>query len=129
MIVGSFGSIAFSISENRILTFDDFNRQRSASFNEVARVNDKPTLQFGGVNLDKISMKVYLSSFLGVEPYLEMKRFRKILEEGKEQPLMIGTELIGRFVLESIDESWDIIDNKGRLKTVGLSISLKEYVA
>ena len=114
-MIGTFGAVVFETSSRKIHTFDDFERQGAAAFAEHAVIDGKPRLEFTGENLDEISFSIRLDAHLGVDPAGQVKQIRAIKAAGRAQTLIIGGVPLGNFVITSLAEKWQRIDNKGRL--------------
>ncbi|MCP4021564.1 MAG: phage tail protein [Desulfobacteraceae bacterium] len=128
-MIGSFGEIVFETSRKKIHTFDEFQRKRKAIFAEHAVLDDKPRLQHIGNGLDEITFSIRLDISLGVDPKGQLEKIHEIQEAGEAKKLIIGGDVFGTFVLEEIEESWAVIDNKGRLINADLNLNLKEFVS
>lgn len=127
-MIGTLGNIVFETSASKIRTFDEFKRKGSATFSEHAVLNGKAKLQHLGTSLDEISFSITLNVALGINPKAEIKKLQEIKNAGNENQLIIGKDVLGRFVLTELSESWDKIDNQGNLLLARVDLSLKEYV-
>ena len=125
-MIGTFGDIVFQTSVDRIFTFDEFTRKGAAEFAEHPVMDNKPKLQHTGTGLDEITFTVRLDAALGVNPKTELAKFEAVRLSGESRHLIIGTRVLGRFVLVSLEESNPQLDNKGRLYKVQLNLTLKE---
>ena len=128
MSIGTFGPLTFETSEKRIRTFDAFKRKTGAKFEEHAIIGLKPKLEFTAPGLDDISFQVVFSAYLGLNPAKEIDSLREIVQKGEYHPLIIGGKTLGKFVVESVAEAWNHVDNKGNLLDAAVDISLKEYI-
>ena len=128
MSIGTFGPLTFETSEKRIRTFDAFKRKTGAKFEEHAIIGLKPKLEFTAPGLDDISFQVVFSAYLGLNPAKEIDSLREIVQKGEYHPLIIGGKTLGKFVIESVAEAWNHVDNKGNLLDAAVDISLKEYI-
>ena len=128
MSIGTFGPLTFETSEKRVRTFDAFKRKTGAKFEEHAIIGLKPKLEFTAPGLDDISFQVVFSAYLGLNPVKEIDSLREIIQKGEYHPLIIGGKTLGKFVVESVAEAWNHVDNKGNLLDAAVDISLKEYI-
>jgi len=126
-MLGSFGDVTFEVSSDRIRTWNDLQRSGKARWAAHELVQEKPVLQYVGPDLEEISFTVRLDAGLGLAPASELDALRKIRDEAEPQPLTIGGQPYGKFVLESLSESQSRFDNKGNLFLAVVSLSLKEY--
>lgn len=130
MSVGYFGNIVFSVSRNKIHSFNNFKRTRTAEWKEHIRYGQKATSQFTSLGLETITFDIHLDKNLGIDPRKMIDKWGKLLENGHHDILVIGNEQIGNYEwkIESISESWNTLLNKGELITADLTITMSEYV-
>ena len=133
MSIGNFGNVDFEVSARRVRTFDQFKRSSKARFARHDLMESKPRLQHVGADLDEISFEIRLDIALGINPEEELNKLRAILASGEDQPLMVGTQggglkKAGRFVLESAEETWSKVDNKGHIITATVNLKLVEFI-
>ncbi|NCC97881.1 MAG: phage tail protein [Synergistales bacterium] len=126
-MIGILGSVIFEVSVSKVSTFRDFKRTKGACYAEHAVFGDKPLLEFTGLKANTISLKMQLSTSLGVTPTEKIASLTDMCDLGLAVPLIIGGEVMGLWVIESLSESWDCVDNKGSLISATVDISLKEY--
>lgn len=128
-MIGSFGQIIFEVSASSIMTFKDFKRKRSAVFAEHKVIKGKPVLQHTGASLDEVGFSVILDSSLGINPLKSLSLFIEQLESGRPRKLIINKKAIGLFVITDLEEEWQRIDNKGRILSINLNLSLREFAS
>ena len=126
-MIGSLGDVVFEVSSEKVQTFRDFQIQRSAKFSEHAIHGRKGLLEFTGLSAASISLNIRLDAGLGVIPKDELDYLHFVLNA---VPLILDGEPQGDglWVLESIDEKHEIIDNYGTSIAVEVSLKLKEYI-
>ena len=129
-MIGSFGDVVFEVSTELIRTFRDFQIQRSAKYSEHAIHGRKGLLEFTGLSPASASLNMRLDAALGVNPKEELNTLRDILTKHEAVPLILDGEPQGDnlWVLEGIDETYEIIDNHGTAIAVEVSLKLKEYI-
>ena len=127
-MIGTFGNIVFETSADKVLTFDGFVRKGSAQFAEHPVIDGKTKLQHTGDGLDEVSFSVKLSASLGVNPSNEIEKLREIKAAGDPKKLIMGMKVIGDFVLTSVEDAWDRVDNLGNIFVSTVNLTLKEYV-
>ena len=129
-MIGSFGDVVFEVSSERVRTFRDFQIQRSAKYSEHAIHGRKGLLEFSGLSASTASLNIRLDAGLGVNPKEELTALRDILNNHKALLFILDGEPQGDglWVLESLSESYEIIDNKGAVIAVEVSLKLKEYI-
>ena len=129
-MIGSFGEVVFEVSDKKVRTFRDFQIQRSAKYSEHAIHGRKGLLEFTGLSPASASMNIRLDAVLGINPEKEIEILRDLLNNHEAVPFILDGEPQGEglWVLESIGENYEIIDNHGTAIAVEVSIKLKEYI-
>ena len=129
-MIGSFGEVVFEVSLEKIKTFRDFQIQRDAKYTEHAIHGRKGLLEFTGFSAATASLRIRLDAGLGVNPKKELNTLHEILTKHEAVPFVLDGEPQGDglWVLESIDENFEIIDNHGTFIAVEVSLKIKEYI-
>ncbi len=125
-MIGAFGDFIFEVSAQRVRTFHDLSRKRSAVFAEHAVLEHKPRLQFTGLKLDEVGFSVKRGAALGLVVEDELEKLAKMIRSGKPYPLIIGDGVIGDFVLIDFDEKWENVGAKGTVGQAAVTLTLKE---
>ncbi|MBQ4469382.1 MAG: phage tail protein [Synergistaceae bacterium] len=129
-MVGSFGDIVFEVYDGKFKTFRDLQIQRSAKYAEHSIHGRKGLLEFTGLSPASASLSIKLAAWLGVNPKEELQGLREILETHTPVPLIFDGEPQGDnlWVLESLDEKFEYIDNKGTFWAIDVALKLREYI-
>ena len=129
-MIGSLGEVVFEVSSDLVRTFRDFQVQRSAKFSEHAIHGGKALLEFTGLAPASMSLSIRLDAGLGVNPKEELEALREILTNHEAVPFILDGEPQGDglWVLEGLDESYEVIDNQGTFIALDVSLKLKEYI-
>lgn len=129
-MIGSLGDVVFDVSSEYVRTFCDMKIQRTAKYSEHAIHGGKALLEFTGYSPASLSFSIRLDASLGVNPKQELEALRDILTGHEAVPFILDGEPQGDglWALESIDETYETIDNHGTLIAVGVSLKLKEYI-
>ena len=129
-MIGSYGDIVFEVSSERVKTFRDFQIQRSAKYSEHAIHGGKALIEFTGLSPASLSINIRLDAGLGLNPKEELNMLYEVLNNHITMPFILDGEPQGDnlWVLESIDEKREIIDNHGTLIAAEISLKLKEYI-
>lgn len=129
-MIGALGNILFKVSATDINTFQDFKRSTAGrwAYHEVHM--QKPKGEFLGPELDQISFTMQFAVGLGRSPRYDMEQLMNLTRTGEALPLVIGGDALGyyRWTVESVEQSYDRIDNKGNVLSGTASVTLKEYV-
>lgn len=128
--IGNFGKfITFKVNSKKILTFNNLSIQVSGRWNEHSIIGRTPKLEFGGPQLQTMSLEIYLSAELGVKPRATIEKLEKVVKKGKHAPFILNGKKIGgnEWVITDMSEAWECIFSKGELVSAKLNISMKEY--
>ena len=87
-------------------------------------------LEFVGFEPLTATMKIDLLAALGIVPKDELSTLVEILVKHEAVPFILDGEPQGDnlWVLESMSESYPVINNKGEVISVSVTLNLKEYV-
>ena len=112
-----------------MLTFNDMARKVSGRWAVHELIKGKPKSEFLGADLQEVSLKILLSSALGVKPRKTLDRIRKAIEKGERFTFVLGGKPVSKnkWVIVEASEEWDIILSKGELVQAKLDLTLKEY--
>jgi len=125
--IGTLGGIVFSVSTNQVKTFDSLKRSGSAKYASHNRHLKDTLLEFTGNDPDKITFSMNLSVFLGANPQSEIAALRAAERAGRIMHLVIGRQSYGNWVINSLSEDYDRVDNKGNVLIANVNVSLTAY--
>lgn len=130
MVVGCLGSIPFLVEEEVVRTLDNMTWSGSARFSTHNRHLNNALTEFTGLDPDKCTFDITLSTDLGTDPMTEVKRIWNYERTASAIPLTIGTHGYGKY-------RWNITKHElkakaffrnGDLHTATVSVSLQEYL-
>lgn len=133
-MIGILGDIPFSVSFNgsepEILNFSELGRNGEANYEEHKRKWNKSSLEFIGLGVEKISLKITLRSDFGISPKKLLKQIVDHKDRGEVLDFILGEELVGSgsYVINSYDAGYEYITNNGTVKKIDININLSEYV-
>lgn len=129
-MVGALGSLIFEVSDSRILTFSDLEREISSRWTEHAVIGGKPRPEFLGPGLQGIHLQITLSANLGVRPRNMLDLISRMVETGTAEYFVVGSRPVGQnpFRLTGSSEAWDKIYSGGELAKATVTVTLEEYV-
>ena len=127
-MIASFGKITFKVTEDEIKIFDNFNITRKARYVAHDRINNKPLLQFMGLEADSISFNMQLVQDITGNVSDDLKTLQDMFKKAEVHPLFLGQKKLGSFVIESMSEAYSMMDNFGNIEMVTINLSLKEYI-
>ena len=119
-MIASFGKITFKVTEEEIKIFDNFNITRKARYVAHDRINNKPLLQFMGLEADSISFNMQLVQGVTGNVSDDLKTLQDMFKKAEVHPLFLGQKKLGSFIIESINEAYKILDNLGNLEIVNV---------
>lgn len=127
MRVGSFGEVVFEVSDNRVLTPAEIQRERKARYEEHKVVGAAPRLEFLAPELADLTMRICLRADMGVNPLREATKLSAYCRDGKVCRLIIMGVNCGENVLESVGQIWRHAAPNG-IHSIDLSLKFREYV-
>jgi len=129
-MIGTFGPVTFKVSDKEIRTFDNFSRSNSARW----AVHDihlrHPKSEFLGEGQDSISFTMQFDIRFGVVPRREIAVLLRMARSGQAETLIIGNAAVGvnKWYIDSVKESWDRVDNRGKVLVGSADVTLKAYL-
>ena len=135
-MIGAIGSktlddvIIFEVSQDKILTIDNFVRSNSVRFAKNDTLLRKPVSQFVGPELDRISFRIILKAQFGVNPQTEFNKLIHLQRDGTTVSIITGSSAHGmfRWRIVNLGMPWEVIDNKGTCISSTVDISFEEYI-
>lgn len=128
-MLGTLGQIAFTVSENKILSPNEISFSNSANFAEHKILSGDTLLEFTGFNNRTCSLKIELSNSLGVDVEKELAALNEMFASHEAFTFSIGNKIFGQFVIESFSENYNIVAPNGKLQFVSISLNLKECIS
>jgi phage protein U len=128
MNLGSFGSVIFETSSTKVETFNDLNLKSSAIWAKHSVIGSKPKKEYLSPELRSVSLIVLLSAYMNVNVKAEITKMRAMAESGEVNPLVIGSQNLGKYTLNSVSEKLQLVDNKGEVLSAEVSLDLEEYI-
>lgn len=128
-MIGSFGSIIFMVSRDKVRTFDNFKRSTDARWAKHDVHLKKPIPEYLGPGQDSITFDITFDVLFGVRPRNEMSKILIKCRDGVPHKLIIGGVPEGskQWVIESFNQSWERFDGKGNVLRGGCTVTMKEY--
>lgn len=129
--IGSWGTtLAFSTSDRRILTFNDFKRTVTGNWTNHSRVGLKDRSEFTRPGLQKVTFTMVLDATLGVRPRAMLDALAAAVERGTVAALVIGGKRVGSDLWKIIDttEEWETVFTRGELVRAKVDVTMEEYL-
>lgn len=129
-VIGSFGTVVFEVTPNKINTFTDLEKSNKSRWSEHEIHGKKAKLEFEGAGLIDINYRLLLRVENGINPMKEIAKLEKMNDGGKAASFILGNKPISpnKFVITEISEALKNIDSRGNILSAEVTISLKEYV-
>ncbi len=128
--IGNWGkTIKFSVNSDKQITFSGLKRTVGGRWAKHIILETKPKMEYQGPDLSGVTMEVVVAVTHGVNPRTMIRKLEKACEKGTVDYLYIGGKKVGsnKMYLESINETWDEVWNKGELVRATLSLTFSEY--
>lgn len=127
--IGSFGKLAFSVSEKTVKTFDKLSWKTSSKYATHDRHIKRDVQEFLGPEPGSISFTMVFSVFHGTNPLKEVKKLNKMVKKGITGRLVIGGKVYGayKWVISEVSAEMERYDNKGNCWAATAQVSMKEY--
>lgn len=128
--IGKFGStIKFSVSSDKVLTFNNLKRTASGRWTKHNIIGAKPKSEFQGAEAEGVTIDVNLSAEHGVKPRTTLDRIIKATEKGTIGYLIVGGKKVckKKVYIQSYSDTWNVVMNKGELVSASLSLTFSEY--
>lgn len=126
--LGSFGDVVFHVSQEFIRTFETLNRESGAVFADHDVAGGKPVSEMTGETLDKVDFRMVFVASLGISPFVEIEKLRKMKKEGTPQELIVGSKSLGKFTIRTINEEWQHTSGIGTVLVLVADVGLSEYI-
>lgn len=121
--------MVFEVSEQKINTFENFSRSSSARYNTHNIKQQKPLIEFEGPGADTVSFDVKLRASHGVNPLVELEKWKKAYRRGYRGIITLGKRPLSvyTFAIIGVTENHTTFDQFGNVLTIELSLELIEY--
>lgn len=127
--VGRFGSLKFSVSDSKILTFENLKITRGMKTTEHDVPFYKGRLEVTGENLDSCTLDITLRADLGINPKKQAEKIRQMMHQKMAHYLVIGGQKImdRRCIITDMSEGWKYVYRAGKVYEIKVSLTFKEY--
>ena len=126
-VIGTLGQLPFVCSDKKIWTFDSLSRTNNARWARHDVIGKKPVMEFVGEDLSTVSLTIKFIAPLTPPPKEGLDRLKRMLDNHLYKTLVIGGEILGRYVIESVEEERKYHDGKGVCLSATAKISLTEW--
>ena len=130
MAIGNFGrDIVFSVSEEKILTFQNLKATTSGRWAETQRIGSLPHQQFLGPDASTVTLTLTLSAAHGIKPRATQEKLRTACRTGKPEYFVVGNRKVvdERLVITNLSEAWETVYNQGEVAKMKVDVTFKSY--
>ncbi len=131
MAIGNWGmDVVFSVSDLRVLTFDDMNQTVGSEWATHSRIGEKDQVEYLRPKLRKLTFTIELNASFGVRPRAVLEKLERHSELGHVFPFVIGGKRLGRhrWRMTDVSEAWETVYNRGELYRAKVNVTMEEYV-
>ena len=131
MAIGSWGpGLVFSVSDEKVLTFNDMSRTVASEWATHSRIGLKDQVEYLRPALQKLTFTMELNALLGVRPRAMLDKLGEYTEMGRVYPLVIGSRRIGKnkWRITNLSEAWETVLNRGELVRAKVTVTMEEYL-
>ena len=119
---GSLGDLTFEL----FLTPEELRIRERENYASIDIYGQKPSLQHTKTELKRIPLKVKVFRTKEMEPKEFLQNVKALMERKEPQPLVIGDEYLGDFVIEELTTIYKRTDRYGNPLALILEINLLE---
>ncbi len=129
-VIGCLGDIAFEVSDKTLKTITNMKWSGSAQYATHQRHAGNALTEFVGIDPDKMSFEIILSSYLGSDPMKETAKIFAYERSGRAVPLIIGSHAYGKYRWSILSHEMHALsyDGQGNVTSATVSINLQEYI-
>lgn len=131
MAIGNWGpDVVFSVSDRKVLTFNDMNRTVGSTWATHSRIGLKDQVEYLRPKLQKLTFTITLDASFGVRPREIIEMLERHTEQGHVFPFVVGGKRVGKNPWRITDQSeaWETIYSKGDLYRAKINVTMEEYV-
>lgn len=108
-------------------TFAEMSRETSARWSAHEVIGAKPKQEFLGPDLGGVSFTMHLAAWRGVSPIRLAEQLREFCSNGEYDNLILGGRNMGKYLIESVGETYGVVTGRGEILSADVDVSLKEY--
>ena len=130
MVVGALREFVFSASSLTAKPIKHLIWSVSAPYTTHQRHAGNALTEFTGLDPDKITFDIFLSSYLGVDPMTEITRIWRYERNAVVLPLVLGNHGYGRYrwTITSHKTKPETYDGHGNITSATVTLTLQEYL-
>lgn len=128
-MIGSLGSVVFSVSEGQVKTFRDLAFSHGVSYQEHKILNKNTLLEFTGRNKSTCNLTMMLDVNTGNQPLKDISELKDLMDNHEACLFVLDGQPVGSgdWVIEGLNVNAERIDNFGGIVRAKVEIKLCEY--
>lgn len=129
MPIASYAGKTFSVSSEKVYTFDGLSQKSELITESVDNKSGKQSTYIKGSSLDILSFDIKLNSEY-VDVRAEIDAWKAMCEKKKTDLFILGNKALSKnkFLLKSVDIKYNKINNRGEVLSASLSLEFEEYI-
>jgi hypothetical protein len=131
MYIATWGNKGFTVSLEKIISFDDLEMTSSINTEKLDNEGKKPSTYKKGINLDTLTLKVTIDSNFGTTPEIQYNQWMDELKKQIPWPFLIKGKPLNntKYLLTKVQPINNKYDNAGNWLTTTLYLEFEEFVA
>jgi phage protein U len=126
-MIGTLGPILFSVSADKVQTFQSLSHSASARWVQHEVVGQEPVSEFVGPGLKRMTIQVRLDASLGVDVQDMASRIQEARRTGHVCTFTLGEQVLGDYVITEYTQDLARIGAHGERELVNVSLTLEAY--
>ncbi|WP_392559359.1 phage tail protein [Orbus mooreae] len=127
-LIGCFGGVIFTVSDQYIKTFQDLSVTRKNKYADHEIAMNKPITEFTGEELNEVRFKMRLTTHSKASPLIDLGILKSIMNRKVAQRLIIGLSNLGKYTLRELSDEWLHIAGNGVPLIIDVELVLVEYI-
>ena len=126
-MIGSFAGVSFRVSYGHVLNFHSLSKDASGRYATHEVIGLKPKKEFLGPGFDSAQFTMELHASQGVNPTEVIRVMEEYSQSGRYSYFILGGRNLGKYVVTSISQAYEIIMQSGKVMYAKLDVGLEEY--
>ena len=126
-MIGKFKDKIFTVSNDKIYTFNAFSNSAKLSYEEKEVEGSKSKMYIKGASLQDLSLTIDVTTELGVDVEAEINDWKSYAESGARDSLYIANKKYGgTWIVVGVNIS-DVYNNDKTIISATISVDFKEF--
>lgn len=130
MYIATWGNKGFTVSLEKIVSFDNLEIISSINTEKLENEGKKPSTYKKGINLDTFSLKVTIDSNFGTTPEIQYNQWMDELKKQQPWPFLIKGKPLNntKYLLIKVQPINNKFDNAGNWITTTIYLEFEEFI-